>query len=223
MKGLYKMKKFDKWWMPDDEEHLTGWMNSVGNRQDGRLTYQYGKYAAAKPFIKQMRTVIDIGAHIGLWSYFFAKDFDVLAAFEPFELHQECWKKNMEGIENAALYKYALGEESGHVMLETRTAGSSGDTQVKPGEKGNVEIRTLDSFNFQEVDFIKIDCEGFEEFVLRGGKDTLERCKPCVIVEQKGDMSGRYGLKKLSAVKFLEKMGAKLRIEISGDYILSWD
>jgi FkbM family methyltransferase len=144
-------------------------------------------------------------------------------AFEPMPLHQDCWRKNMEGIENAGLYEFALGENKGMVKLETRTPGSSGDTQVRPGEVGTIPMETLDSFNFQEVDLIKIDCEGFEEFVLRGAVETLERCKPCVIVEQKRDFSARYGCKKQSAVTLLQDMGAILRQEVSGDFILSWD
>jgi len=216
------LKKFDQWWMPADESHLPGHMQTVNHRVHGRLCYQYGKYAAAKPHIKQFRNAVDVGGHVGLWSFFLAKDFDAVLAFEPMELHRECWRRNMEGIENAGLYECALGAEQGTVALETRTPGSSGDTQVRPGQRA-IPMETLDSFSFQEVDLIKIDCEGYEEFVLRGAVDTLQRCKPCVIVEQKRDFSARYGLGKQSAVAFLQNMGAKLRMEISGDFILSWD
>lgn len=217
------MKQAEKWWMPDDENHLPGHIRTVGRVVNGRLTYQYGKYERAKPFIKQFRNVIDVGSHIGLWAWFMAPDFESVLAFEPMAEHRECWEKNMEGVNNAGLYPFALGDKEALVAVECRTPGSSGDTQVMPHAAGDIEMRTLDSFAFQDVDLIKIDCEGFEEFVLRGGVETLERCKPCVIVEQKRDMSARYGLEKQSAVKFLEDMGAKLRCEIAGDYILSWD
>lgn len=217
------LQKFDHWWMPADESHLPDHMRSVGRRVHGRLCYQYGKYEAAKPFIKQFRNAVDVGGHVGLWSFFLAHDFDAMLAFEPMELHRECWRRNMEGIGNAGLYECALGAEKGSVALETRTPGSSGDTQVRPGQKGTIPMETLDSFNFQEVDLIKIDCEGYEEFVLRGAVDTLQRCKPCVIVEQKRDFSARYGLGKQSAVAFLQNLGAVMRQEISGDFILSWD
>lgn len=217
------LKKFDEWWMPSDELHLPDHMRAVGRRVHGRLCYQYGKYEAAKPYIKQFRQVVDVGGHVGLWSFFLAYDFDAVLAFEPMALHRECWRRNMEGLKNAGLYECALGSEKTNVALETRTQGSSGDTQVRPGINGNIPMETLDSFNFQEVDFIKIDCEGYEEFVLRGAVNTLRQCKPCVIVEQKRDFSARYGLGKQSAVSFLINMGAVLRQEISGDFILSWD
>lgn len=215
--------QFDKWEMPDDEQHLPQWMAQVNNRQRGRLTYQYGKLEAALQHTKDRRAAIDVGAHIGLWSYFMAHEFETLYAFEPHPLHADLWCKNMAGIANAGLYRKALGDRQGVVALETRTKGSSGDTQVRVGVKGETPMITLDSMNLQNIDLIKIDCEGYEEFVLRGAVETLTRCKPCVIVEQKRDMSKRYGLSSQSAVTYLELMGAVLRQEISGDYILSWD
>lgn len=223
------MKTFDKWAMPDDEKHLPEWMTKVNRRVAGRLTYQYGKYDAALPHCREKRIAIDVGAHIGLWSYFMAQDFEQAICFEPMEEHADCWCVNMDGVKNAELWPWALGEKEGFVILETRTPGSSGDTQVRisgtqpVGENpGSVPMKPLDFFKLEFVDLIKIDCEGFEEFVLRGARDTLERCKPCVIVEQKGDMSRRYGLQKQSAVQFLKDMGAEVRAEISGDFILSW-
>lgn len=211
------------WWMPADESHLPEHMKALNQALDGRLTYQLTKYNAAKSYVKNFSQAVDVGGHIGLWSWVMAKDFDAVVAFEPVALHRECWRKNMEGVENAGLYECALGAEKGTVTLETRTHGSSGDTQVKPGAKGTTPLETLDSFNFADVSLIKIDCEGYEEFVLRGAAATLERCKPVVIVEQKRDMSARYGLKKQSAVAFLQNLGAVMRREISGDFILSWD
>lgn len=220
----YPMKKFDEWWMPDEEKHLIDWMQKVGHRVDGRLTYQYHKYEAALALVRDNRVAVDIGAHIGLWSYFMARDFKRLEAFEPMPSHQACWVKNMEGRDNVHLHRVALGEDIGRVTIATRTKGSTGDTGIVPGTFGGIDvaITTLDNMYIEQVDFIKIDCEGFEEFVLRGGKNTLEQCKPVVLVEQKGDMSRKYGLEQESAVRYLESLGAKVQQIISGDYILSW-
>ena len=38
---------------------------------------------------------------------------------------------------------------------------------------GEAETKTLDSFNIENVGFIKIDVEGFEEKVIRGGLLTI--------------------------------------------------
>lgn len=217
------MKKFDGWQFPDHEEHLIDWMKKTDKRVHGRLAYQYTKYEMAMKFVKNRRVAVDVGSHIGLWAWYMAKDFKDVACFEPMEAHQECWRENMKEVKNADLFVHALGAEDGFVALETRTHGSSGDTQVLVGAQGTISIFPLDKFNLRDVDFMKIDCEGYELNVLKGAVDTITRCKPCIIVEQKGDMSLKYGAGKQEAVEFLKNMGYKLRAEISGDYILSHD
>jgi hypothetical protein len=98
---------------------------------------------------------------------------------------------------------------------------SSGDTRVA-GE-GDIPLERLDTFKLEDVDFIKLDCEGYELFALRGAEETLKRCRPCVIVEQKPGRGQRFGLAERGAVDYLQRLGAKLRKEMSGDFILSWD
>lgn len=50
-------------------------------------------------------------------------------------------------------------------------------------EKRVVEVKTLDSFNLNDVDLIKIDVEGHEKRVLVGSLDTISRCKPILLIE----------------------------------------
>ena len=47
----------------------------------------------------------------------------------------------------------------------------------------DVEVRTLDSFGFEDVGFIKIDVEGFEREVLMGGIQTILKSKPILYIE----------------------------------------
>lgn len=54
-------------------------------------------------------------------------------------------------------------------------------------EKGNASafpVRALDSFDFGKLDWLKIDAEGCELEILRGGTATITRCRPCVLLEQ---------------------------------------
>lgn len=223
------MLKFDEWYLPNGEKHLPAHMGAIGRRVDGRLTYQYGKYEEALKHVKQRRVAIDIGAHVGLWTWFMARDFDQVAAFEPMPEHQQCWNENMKLRTNAELFKLALGPQNGHVCLETRTDGSSGDTQVAVNATDktvkNVQMMKLDDLNlhaFGDIDFLKVDCEGFELDILRGAEMLLSTCQPCVVVEQKHDHILKYGYERLAAVRYLERLGAKVRMEISGDWIMSW-
>ena len=51
------------------------------------------------------------------------------------------------------------------------------------GERENVSTRRLDSFNLEDVSFIKIDVEGYEEAVLNGAKDTIQKNRPSLLIE----------------------------------------
>lgn len=226
------MMQFDHWYLPDGEKHLPEWMAKVNKRVDGRLTYQYHKYEAAMRYVPagKRRLAVDIGAHVGLWSYFMARDFAKLIAFEPMDAHADCWGVNMQARKNAVLHRVALGERCGPVMLRTRTPGSSGDTGVEPlanGKDGGqvAEQRRLDDYDLANVDFIKVDCEGYEFFVLRGAAETIHRCKPIMVVEQKAETGGawRYRIDEHSGVEFLFSIGMKsLCAPISGDWIMGW-
>jgi FkbM family methyltransferase len=201
----------------------------VGPLDQQRLGYQAHKYNAALEYVRpERRVAIDIGAHVGLWSWPMSFDFERVHAFEPMPEHRQCWRANMDQRGNAELHECALGETTGSVVVQTRTPGSSGDTGVNTAADAqgiSADLRMLDSFNIQHIDFIKVDCEGYELFVLRGAIETLKRDKPCVIVEQKPEtgMADRYGIGVTDGVEFLKSMGAVVRNTISGDYIMSWD
>lgn len=217
------MIKSDAWFLPDGEQHLPEMLVKMDRRVDGRLTYQYTKYEMALAFVKCRRVAIDVGAHVGLWSWFMARDFDSLVAFEPMPEHQLCWFENMRERANADLYQFALGDCAKQVRLGTRTKGSSGDTGIEAQGEILADQITLDSREIPNVDFIKIDCEGYEEAVLRGAEKTLLTWKPVVVVEQKYNMAEKYGFKKLGAVDYLKSLGAVKKGEISGDFIMAWD
>ena len=219
LEKVLAMISFDKWVLPDGEAHLQAWMQSVNRRVDGRLTYQYGKYEEALKHCKNFGTAIDVGAHVGLWSYYMARDFKAVKSFEPMPEHQACWKENCKDRGNAELFAYALGADTGSVSLSSG-ANSSGDTSVSG--VGDIPMRKLDFFRFEDVDLIKIDCEGYEMNVLQGARLTLELHKPVVIVEQKPTHAQKYGFKETEAVDYLRSLGAKLKATISGDYILAW-
>lgn len=218
-------------WFPDGEAHFPDWMTKNGEIVEGKGTYQIKKLRAALTHCKEFRKAVDVGGHVGLWSMQLAKCFELVAAFEPVPQYQECFLRNTENIKctgtnyPVGLFECALGAQFRWVSMvvpELNGGIDSGGTHV--GDKsGDVPMRTLDSYNWDEVDFIKIDCEGYELEVLKGARETLARCKPCVIVEQKPHKLGpNFGIKGTPAVDYLLMMGAELKREMSGDYILAW-
>lgn len=217
------MFQFQNIWLPDGEKHFPVWMERNGEIVDGKGTYQIKKFREAMKWTKSRRTAVDVGAHVGLWAMQIAKQFENVIAFEPVAKFRECFAKNA-WVRGVKCFPYALGREPGRVLMEVPKMDDgidSGGTHV--GGVGDIEMRTLDSFALQSVDFIKVDCEGYEHHVIEGARETLLRCKPCVIVEQKQHKLGQnFGIQGMPAVDILTGMGAVLRKEIGGDYIMSW-
>jgi FkbM family methyltransferase len=223
MEGTEQVKQWRGWSFPDEEQHLLDWMQQVNDVRHGRPTYQAHKYDEALLHCRRRRVAVDIGANVGLWSWLMCHDFARVEAFEPVADYADCWAMNCP---QGNLHRMALGENAGSVSMVALTPGSCGDTTVHIGQagtgKGEVEMRTLDSFGFTEVDLIKCDNEGYELFVMRGAVDTLRRCRPVVIVEQKPGHGKAFGLDDDAAVRFLEKQGMRVKRVMSGDYVMGW-
>jgi FkbM family methyltransferase len=219
------MKFVDNWTWPDQEDHLLEWMANPKNRRmiNGRSAYQGKKQEAVRQVctdLTHMRTAVDVGAHIGLWSFNLAHWFERVHAFEPVENHRACFEKNVMSVEHGAdviLHGCALGAKAGSVSMRVDPK-STGGTYVKGA--GDIPMHTLDSFGLHDVDLIKIDCEGFEENVVRGGEALIKRDRPVIIVEQKRDFAAKFGLKPQGAVDYLRSLGYKVHSEIGGDYIM---
>lgn len=215
------MKQELDWNWPDKESHIPAWLRSQHKPviMNGRQTYQGKKQINSLKFVTGFRNAVDVGAHIGLWSYNMAHAFQHVYSFEPVPDFRDCFIANVRKP-NVTLYPYALGEETEFVTMAVQK-DNTGSTHVCG--TGDVEVRTLDSFEFQDVDFIKIDCEGYELKVLKGARETLLRCRPALIVEQKRDMATeRYGEPMLGAVDYLQTLGAFVHMEAGGDFIMSF-
>jgi FkbM family methyltransferase len=219
------VKQSHGWWFPDHEVHLIDWMNSKKNKltMNDRCAYQGQKQLAALKHCREFNVAIDVGAHVGLWSYNLAHAFRQVEAFEPVVAHQECFEKNVlrappgQRLCVTTIHYCALGAADGMVDIDSEP-GSSGNSTVRFG--GQIEMRTLDSFGISHVNLVKIDCEGFEENVLRGGEQTIRAWKPTIVVEQKREMAARFGLQPLGAVELLKSWGYRVAEEISGDYFM---
>jgi FkbM family methyltransferase len=214
------MKLVDAWYVPDRDTHFEPWMRFHQQRRDGRLCYQLHKYTAAMTSIAQRRVAVDVGAHVGFWSYWMAQDFEVLHAFEPMANLRECWRANVPDRDGVTLHPEALGAFQGTVGV-IETVDNSGNARIDAAP-GTVPMMRLDDFALPVVDFLKVDCEGYEAFVIEGAIETIQRCHPAVLVEQKRKCGFRYGRVDDAAVRLLTAIGAQLKWSLGGDYFLTF-
>jgi hypothetical protein len=66
-----------------------------------------------------------------------------------------------------------------------------GDLSVGVGGE-TIEVKTLDSLQIPKVDFIKIDVQGYEKYVLEGAKKTIMDSKPTIIIEMEDHQLRRF-------------------------------
>jgi len=130
------------------------------------------------------RTCIDVGGHVGTTALRYANNFDKVIAFEP--LYVELLKENLAHVDNLTVYPYALSDAEEQMNMVKRV-GNSGCSvivsDVNPDIKKRsgftrklmpIETVILDDYNFTDIDFIKMDTEGFVLRPLKGMVKTLE-------------------------------------------------
>ena len=213
------MKFAQGWMFPDDETHLP----DVIQRQSqacGIPGYQVRSRNKSLFNLhgNRRRHAIDIGANVGLWARDLCAQFGMVTAFEPIAEFRDCLRKNVLA-DNLRIESCALGNRSGTTEM-IRVAGNAGHTHVDHHAcTGTTEIRTLDSYEFTSVDYIKIDCEGYEYEVLLGAEQTIRRCRPRICCEQKPH--GIFG-EQYRARDLLLSWGMVTLPHNGDDWVLDW-
>ena len=129
--------------------------------------------------------VLDIGSNYGSYSYItlFNNNIEV-HAFEPnTEVVQEFNTiLTTNRIPNVSVHPMGLSNSifNAELSFPTFNVGMGKLSSIKKHKNRiqNCRFTTLDSFNLQQVDVVKIDVEGHELEVLEGAKETFMRCKP---------------------------------------------
>ena len=150
---------------------------------------------AALKHVKQWRVCLDIGSNIGQWTRPLSKKFESVVCFEPNPNFRECFEKNITAA-NVLLWPYGLSDKQHKAKQDFNS------TQLK-NEDGNIDCRTLDSFGLTNVDFVKIDVDGFEVPLLNGAKETLTNNNPVINIEMKRDKRNNITQKCESILKDL--------------------
>ncbi len=168
------------------------------------------KYIAYPYFLKKIvqkgDVVIDIGANLGYLTVLFSKRVKKegkVYAVEPVEPALNILKKNTRKFENVVIYPYALGKEDKTIFMGNDSlskAGfiASGSNYVigegTRGKEGNeiqfkAEMKKGSELfkDLNRLDYIKIDVEGYETTIIPELEPLIERFKPIMLVESRGE------------------------------------
>jgi len=137
--------------------------------------------------IKKDDIVIDIGAHIGYFTIYAAKNAyqGIVYSIEPYRESFEILKKNLKlnDLSNVKPFHAAISKITGQVTLyidKNNQIGNSIFRMDETTESEKVESFSLRDFmennKIEKIDFLKIDCEGAEfEILLNLEKEVLKK------------------------------------------------
>ena len=151
------------------------------------------------------RIVVDVGANVGTFSIGLASVVGPLGKIHAFEPQRIIYNMlagsvALNSLVNVYCHNAAVGDHEGMIELPqfdySRPMNFSsiefGAEQVEPLAQARaheparleyVPLTTLDRFEWQRVDLIKIDVEGMEAQVIAGARSTILRCRPILFVE----------------------------------------
>lgn len=166
-------------------------------------------------YVKKWRTAIDVGSNVGEWTRPLAEKFQQVICFEPNPSFRECFNKNISET-NVTLHPYGLSKNEHKVTQgfnNTYLNEMAGDTAPRDGD---IQCRTLDSFNLTNVDYIKIDIDGFEVPMLLGAQKTMRENNPVINIEMKERKRPKIVLE---SRKILMNLGYNRRSRVRSDEV----
>jgi FkbM family methyltransferase len=215
------MYEYQGWWFPDNEDHFPKMMKKSTDK-GGPAEYQYQVRDRSLTHVKHRGVALDIGANVGLWSRSLCANFRTVVAFEPVAMFRECLTRNVTAA-NLQIKDFALGDQRTTATMII-TEGNTGHTHIDPATlgAGDTEVYRLDDLNLDAVDYIKMDCEGYEYRILQGAEQTIRRCRPVVVVEQKPHdaYSSQYG--QHAAIELMQSWGMVRLDQVKDDWIMGW-
>lgn len=204
------MKVTAGWHCPD---LLSGPGNYLNKNKDADHAFAH---------VKNWRTVVQAGGHIGTWPVMLAGKFDRVITFEPERENFVCLVRNCEErtAGNVFAARGVLGNKRRPVKL-AKSEKSTGQHHVSTGDKGElVPSYRIDDLGLTMCDAIFLDVEGFEFAALQGAADTLNRWRPVVMAEE-NRRGLAYGHRAGDLERLLQEFGYRKVAAVNEDLVFA--
>jgi FkbM family methyltransferase len=175
-----------QFYLDDKQDEIKGFLRKGGIWEENVVTL-------LRKYVKPDTTVIDAGAFIGTHTLFMSKYVGKKGRVYAFEPQRKIYRElvynlKLNQIRNVVPLRFALGSGSEIIEMNPAADGNEGGTGIGSGGD-KAELRSIDSFGFRNVSLIKIDVEGFEDYVIEGAKETILKYHPILIVEIAGGVA----------------------------------
>ena len=156
-------------------------------------TYQLLQYSELVRWAPRRTLALDCGAHAGIMTRRFARDFDSVIAFEP--VHHQLLSLNTQDFASVRVIDSAVSNQSGFTTISINRE-NSGDNRIGEGELEITTVR-IDGLNLSPVGAIKMDIQGSELWALQGAEQTIVRDHPSLMLEIESDDPNRAEIESL--------------------------
>ena len=180
--------------------------------------------------VKDGMTCLDIGSNIGYFAFLenkLAGKKGSVIAIEPSPLIFEILKNNvkLQINSNIEIFSFACGNENGEVNFCTSNSSNLSrieNLEISHNDKminvSKIEMKTIDSFlknkEFDRLDFVRFDTEGFEFKIYQGMRETIKKYKPMLCFEFHKTFLGLE--KTLEFLKILQNDGYEIKYYVAG-------
>lgn len=140
------------------------------------------------------KSALDIGANIGNHSLYFSKIFKTVHSFEPNPNTFDVLGFNTKNFNNIKKYNFGFSNFTGLAEISENPLNIGGSTVYLSADKKlegliyrDIKLTKLDGLNeeiLNSVALVKIDVEGHEYEVLKGGERFFRNTKPIILFEQ---------------------------------------
>lgn len=149
------------------KEHFGNWQNYTG-----AILEQFNDRNYYEDFIdKNDKVILDLGANIGLFAIHVAPFAERIVCFEPTPTHFKLLAQLTKEFKNIELVEAAVAPTTGPITFYTNPSNTTTNSLAyREGFAFEVQGYSLkdiaESFNLQKIDFLKMDIEGSEDYVL---------------------------------------------------------
>lgn len=171
----------------------------------------------ALAMVTDWTTAVQAGGNVGVWPLYLAEHFGEVFTFEPDEANAECLALNLRDAINVRHRRAALGSEPTRCGVRSELSANCGAHFVEYGA-GDVEVTTIDGLDLPSCGILALDLEGAEAMALAGAVNTIRRCRPVIMVENK-DHSRRYGVTGEELEAELGRIGYRVAVRLPNDLI----
>lgn len=214
----FPIKKIGNWWVPEKEN-----FHKVIKTIHSQEWTCREPIVAALQYVKRFELAIDVGTWIGDSTVIMAERFNQVVGFEASSDVYECCVNNIKDrqLNHVTLHNRALSNVNQEQTFINRLSTFSGWVDTKNINALNqdevsfqVQSNTLDYYNFSSVDFLKLDVDSHEGFVLAGATQFFSRNNPVVLIENKPSVLNRQTEHMPNAFELLKSFGYVMQQQV---------